>query len=151
MSIRQDPQVPLPGPPTGVALVITEHGYNPETGHYEPPLRTRPENASIDSGTLAAPTNLIIFAAGDRPVWIYHIVLANTGNTVQTCEITEPGGNVYTVELPANTLDHPTAIITSTPDAPLFVARPAAAVVSNLQFGSTTLGQVTATITYVAK
>ena len=93
-------QVPLPDPPTGVALVLAEHGYNPENGHYEPPLRARPLNASIASGTLAAPAVLLAVAAGVT-LWIYHIVLANTSAAAETCVITEPGGNTYTVEVPA--------------------------------------------------
>lgn len=142
----EDVQIPLPDPPTGVALVTTEHVYNPESGHYEPPLRTRPLNASIPSGTLAAPAALLAVVAG-VPVWIYHIVLANTSAAAETCVITEPGGNTYTVEVPPNTVDHPTLVITSTPDAPLFVSRTA----GNITFGSDVATSVTATITYVTK
>ena len=35
-------QVPLPAPPTGAAIVFTEHVYNPENGHYEPSIRGVP-------------------------------------------------------------------------------------------------------------
>ncbi len=146
MSIRQDPQVPLPDPPTGAALITAEHDYNPESGHYEPPLRARPLNASIASGTLAAPAVLLAVVAGGR-VWIYHIVLANTSAAAETCVITEPGGNTYTVEVPANT----TVPLISTPEAPLFVARNALGVAANITFGSDVITSVTATITYVAK
>jgi len=149
MSIRQDPQVPLPDPPTGVAVVIAEHDYNPENGHYEPPLRNRPLNAAIASGTLAAPAVLLAIAAVAAGVrlWIYHIVLANTSVAIETCVITEPSGNTYTVEIPAST----TVIVTSTPEAPVFVARTAAATAGNITFGSDVATSVTATITYVAK
>lgn len=139
-------QVPLPDPPTGVALVLAEHDYNPENGHYEPPLRARPLNASIASGTLAAPAVLLAVAAGVT-LWIYHIVLANTSAAAETCVITEPGGNTYTVEVPANL----TVVVTSTPDAPLFMARNALAVAANITFGSDVITSVTATITYVTK
>jgi len=147
MSI-QESQAGLPAPPTGVALVIAEHEYNPENGHYEPPLRAQPLNAWIASGTLAAPAILLALAAGVR-VWVYHIVLANTSGGNETCVITGPEAvpNTYTVEVPQNT----TVIVTSTPDAPVFVARVPAAAAGNITFGSDILGAVTATITYVTK
>lgn len=136
-------QVPLPDPPTGIALVLTEHVYNPENGHYEPPLRARPQNASIPSGTLVAPNPLLAVVAG-TPIWIYHIVLANVSGAAETCVLAETGGgNTYTVEVPANQ----TVIVTSTPDAPLFMSRAAGA----FMFGSDVAASVVITITYVTK
>ncbi|GAJ08546.1 unnamed protein product, partial [marine sediment metagenome] len=119
---------------------------------YEPPLRAQPLNAWIASGVVAAPAVLLALAAGVR-VWVYHIVLANMTANPETCVITGPEAvpNTYTVEVPANTTANPTAIITSTPDAPLFVARVPAAAAGNITFYSDVLGAVTATITYVTK
>jgi hypothetical protein len=146
MSVTET-QVDLPDPPTGMAVVIAKHNYNPENGHYEPPLRAPPLNASVISGTLAAPANLVPVVAAGAIWWVYHIVLANTSGANETCVITEPGGQTYTVEVLANT----TVIVTSTPDAPVFIARNATAAAVNITFGSDIITSVTATITYVTK
>jgi len=141
----QESQVPLPDPPTGVALIIAEHEYNPENGHYEPPIRGVPLNASADCGITPATNPLIAVALG-APVWIYHLVFANTGGAIETVVLTEPGplANTYTVQVPANT----TMAMISTPSAPLFVSRVAAA--GNITAQSTA-GTTTVTVTYVVK
>ena len=141
MSI-QESQVPLPAPPTGVAIVIAEHEYNPENGHYEPSIRGLPLNANIASGTLAAPTTLLTVVA-NAPVWIYALVLANINAAVQNCVITEIGGNTYTIEIPANS----TYFVTSNPDAPIFISRTAGI----MTVGSTLVGTIDVTATYVIK
>ena len=135
-------QVPLPAPPTGVSVIIAEHEYNPENGHYEPSIRGLPLNAAILSGTLAAPTVLLAVVA-NAPVWIYAWVFANNNAAIQACVVTEPGGNTYTLEIPADT----TYFVTSNPDAPLFMSRTA----GNITVGSTLAGAVTVTAAYVVK
>lgn len=111
-------QIPLPDPPTGVALVITEHEYNPESGHYEPPLRDRPLTASATVTVPPAAAALLLTVGAGAPVWIYHLVLANEGGN-ERVTITETGGNTYIVDVPLND----TVVIVSTPQAPIFVSR----------------------------
>lgn len=135
----QEAQVPLPAPPTGVSLVIAEHEYNPENGHYEPPIRGLPLNVNL-LAPLAAAAFLAVVAGA--PVWFYHFVFANTGAAVETVTLTEPGGNTYIVEVPANQ----TVNMISTPSAPLFVSRTAGNITLLGDVGTT---QVTAT--YVVK
>ena len=132
-------QVPLPPPPTGVALVTAEHVYNPESGHYEPSIRGVPLNVNL-LAPLAAAAFLVVVA--NAPVWFYHFVFANTGGAVETVTLAEFGGNTYIVEVPANQ----TVVLISTPDAPLFVSRTAGAITLLGDVGTT---QVTAT--YVVK
>ena len=141
MSI-QESQVPLPAPPTGVALVIAEHEYNPENGHYEPSIRGLPLNADILSGTLAAPTTLLTMVA-NAPVWIYALAIANNNAAVQQCVITEFGGNTYIVDIPASS----TYFVVSNPDAPIFISRTAGI----MTVGSTLAGSINVTATYVVK
>ena len=137
--------VPLPTPPTGFDTSIVQQEYNPEIGHFEPPLKARPLTASIASGTLAAPNALLAVAAG-VVVWVYQIMLANTSAAAETAVITY-GAFTYTVEIPANN----SIPIISTPSAPIFFARNATAAAVNMTFGSDVAGAVTATITYVTK
>ena len=133
-------QVPLPAPPTGVALVIAEHEYNPENGHYEPPIRGLPLNVNLAAPAVAA---AFLAVVANAPVWFYHFVFANPIAAVETITLVEPGGNTYIVEVPANQ----TITIVSTPSAPLFVSRTAGNITL---LGSTGAGtQVTAT--YVVK
>ena len=138
MSI-QESQVPLPAPPTGVALIIAEHEYNPENGQYEPSIRGLPLNVNLIA-PLAAAAFLAVVA--NAPVWFYHFVFANTGGAVETITLAEPGGNTYIVEVPANN----TVQMISNPDAPLFVSRTAGNITLLGDVGTT---QVTAT--YVIK
>lgn len=133
-------QVPLPAPPTGAAIVFTEHVYNPENGHYEPSIRGVPLNVNAVAPA-AAGAFLVVVA--NAPVWFYHFVFANPIAAVETITLTEQGGNTYIVEVPANQ----TITIVSTPDAPLFMSRTAGAITI---LGSTGAGtQVTAA--YVVK
>lgn len=144
MSVTEQ-QTPLPTPPTGHDQTIVEQTFNPENKHFEPILLALPRNATIASGVLAAPTVLLAVAAG-VPVWIYYITLANTSGAAETCVITEPGVlTTLTVEVPANQ----TVILPSTPNAPIFMSRPAAA--GNITVYSDVLGAVTVTIAYVTK
>ena len=135
-------QIPLPDPPTGAALIIAEHEYNPENGHYEPSIRGLPLNADILSGTIAAPTTLLTVVAG-APVWIYALAIANNNAAVQQCVITEFGGNTYIVDIPANA----TYFVVSNPDAPIFISRTAGI----MTVGSTLAGTINVTATYVVK
>ena len=114
----QETQVPLPAPPTGVALVIAEHEYNPENGHYEPSIRGVPLNVNAVAPAVAG---AFLAVAANAPVWFYHFVFANTLGAVETITLTEPGGNTYIVTVPANT----TVTLVSNPDAPLFMSRTA--------------------------
>ena len=139
MSI-QEAQVPLPAPPTGVAIVTAQHEYNPENGHYEPSIRGLPLNVNAVA-PLAAAAFLVVVA--NAPVWFYHFVFANTGGAAETITLTEAGGNTYIVEVPANN----TVQMISTPDAPLFVSRTAGNITIAGSVGAVT--QVTAT--YVVK
>ena len=115
MSI-QEAQVPLPAPPTGVALIIAEHEYNPENGHYEPSIRGVPLNVNAVAPAVAG---AFLAVVANAPVLFYHFVFANPIAAVETITLTEPGGNTYIVEVPANN----TVTLVSTPDAPLFVSR----------------------------
>jgi len=139
MSI-QETQVPLPAPPTGVALVIAEHEYNPENGHYEPSIRGLPLNVNLQAPAVAA---AFLAVVANAPVWFYHFVFANTIAAVETITLTEPGGNTYIVEVPANT----TVTLISNPDAPLFMSRTAGNITL---LGSTGAGTFV-TATYVVK
>ena len=138
MSI-QESQVPLPAPPTGVALVIAEHEYNPENGHYEPSIRGVPLNVNLLSPLAAA---AFLAVAANTAVWFYHFVFANTGGAAVTVTLAEPGGNTYIVEVPANQ----TVQMISNPDAPLFVSR----VAGNITLLGT-IATVQVTATYVVK
>jgi hypothetical protein len=117
MSVNES-QVPLPAPPTGVALITAQHEYNPENGHYEPSIRGVPLNVNAVAPAVAA---AFLAVAANTAVWFYHFVFANTGGAVETITLTEPGGNTYIVEVPANN----TITIVSNPNAPLFVSRTA--------------------------
>ena len=132
-------QVPLPAPPTGVALVLTEHVYNPENGHYEPSIRGLPLNVNLLSPLVVA---AFLAVAANTAVWFYHFVFANTGGAVVTVTLAEPGGNTYIVEVPANQ----TVTMISNPDAPLFVSR----AVGNITLLGT-IATVQVTATYVVK
>jgi len=132
-------QVPLPAPPTGAAIVFTEHVYNPENGHYEPSIRGLPLNVNLLSPLVAA--NFLAVAA-NTAVWFYHFVFANIGGAAVTVTLAEPGGNTYIVEVPANN----TVTLVSTPDAPLFVSR----AVGNITLLGT-IATVQVTATYVVK
>ncbi|MEE9316518.1 MAG: hypothetical protein V3U97_05355 [bacterium] len=132
-------QVPLPAPPTGVSIVLTEHVYNPENGHYEPPIRGPPLNVNLLSPLAAA---AFLAVAANTAVWFYHFVFANTGGAAVTVTLAEPGGNTYIVEVPANT----TVQMISNPNAPLFVSR----VVGNITLLGT-IATVQVTATYVVK
>lgn len=134
-------QVPLPPPPTGVALVIAEHEYNPESGHYEPPLRDVPRNANVVAA-VAPGGQLIAGVTPAAPVWIYHLVFANAG-AAEIVTLTRPDdGITYVVAVPANL----TTVIVSTPQAPLFVSRGTGNIMA---VGAA--GNVTVTATYVVK
>ena len=143
MSI-QESQVPLPAPPTGVSIVIAEHEYNPENGHYEPSIRAIPLTANLLAPAAVGPFGPAIVA--NTTIWYYHFVFANTIGAAETITLTEPGGLTYIVEVPQNT----TLVITSTPDAPLFMARIAGAVVNTTLLGSTGAGTMV-TAAYVVK
>ena len=133
-------QVPLPAPPTGAAIVFTEHVYNPENGHYEPSIRGVPLNVNA---VAPAAAGAFLAVVANAPVWFYHFVFANPIAAVETITLAEPGGNTYIVEVPANT----TVTMISNPDAPLFMSRTAGAITI---LGSTGAGtQVTAA--YVVK
>lgn len=94
-------QVTLPPPPTGVTGTVDAlHVYNPESGHYEPIFRGPPLNANLLAPV--APAVAIIAVVANAPVWIYHMVFANTGGAVVTVTLAEPGGNTYIVQVPAN-------------------------------------------------
>jgi len=142
MSIQQDPQETLPDPPTGVALVIAEHVYNPETGHYDPSLRNRPLTAGATVTVPPAAAALLITVVAGAPVWIYHLVLANLGGN-ERVTITEPGNNTYIVDVPANQ----TIPIVSTPQAPIFVSRVAGPITVAGDAG----GNIRVTAMYVTK
>ena len=130
-------QVPLPVPPTGVDEHSTLHEFNPESGHYEPPLKNGVLNASLLSPLVAAA--FIAVTAAARP-WIYYLTLANVAGAVVTVTLAEPGGNTLIVQVPAND----TVILRSTPDAPIFVSR----TVGNITLlGTIATVQVTATYT----
>jgi len=136
----QESQTPLPPPPTGVALIIAEHEYNPENGHYEPSIRGVPLNVNLQAPLAAA---AFLAVAANAPVWFYHLVFANTIAAAETITLTEPGGNTYIVHLAGNT----TMAMISTPDAPLFVSRTAGNI---MLLGSTGAGTMV-TATYVVK
>lgn len=133
-------QVPLPAPPTGIAIVFARHEYNPENGHYEPAIRGLPLN--VNAVAPLAPGAFLAVVA-NAPVWFYAFVFANTGGAVETITLTEPGGNTYIVEVPANQ----TVTITSTPSAPLFVSRTA----GNITIGGSVGALTQVTATYVVK
>ena len=129
-------QVPVPVPPTGVDEHSTLMEFNPETGHFEPPLKNGVLNANLLAPVLAA--NFIAVTATARP-WIYHLVFANTG-ALTTVTLAEPGGNTLIVVVPAND----TIVMASTPTAPIFVSR----TVGNITLlGVLATVQVTATYT----
>ena len=133
----QEAQVPVPVPPTGVDEHSTLHEFNPETGHYEPPLKNGVLNANLLSPLAAAA--FIAVTATARP-WIYYLTLANVAGAVVTVTLAEPGGNTLIVQVPAND----TVILRSTPDAPIFVSR----TVGNITLlGTLATVQVTATYT----
>ena len=133
-------QVPLPAPPTGAAIVFTEHVYNPENGHYEPSLRAVPLNVNLQAPAVAA---AFLAVVANAPVWFYHLVFAETAGAAEIITLTEPGGNTYIVNLAANQ----TITLISTPDAPLFVSRVAGNI---MLLGSTGAGTFV-TATYVVK
>ena len=134
-------QVPLPVPPTGVDEHSTLHEFNPETGHYEPPLKNLPLNANLVAPLVAAA--FIAVTATTRP-WIYYLVCANTGAAASTVILAEPGGNTLIVEVPAND----TVILASTPNAPIFVSR----TVGNITLqGDLVVPTVQVTATYTNK
>ena len=112
-------QTPLPAPPTGMDETIAVHSFNPENGFYEPAAKTPPLNANIAITNIAQ--NLIVGIVAATPVWIYHMVFANTTAAARTITLTEPGGNTYIMVIPANN----TVVVVSTPDAPLFMSRTA--------------------------
>jgi len=136
----QETQVPLPAPPTGVALVIAEHEYNPENGHYEPSIRGLPLNVNAVAPAVAG---AFLAVAANAPVWFYHFVFANTLGAVETITLTEPGGNTYIVTVPANT----TVTLVSNPDAPLFMSR----TVGNITILGTVGAGTQVTAAYVVK
>jgi len=136
----QETQVPLPAPPTGVALVIAEHEYNPENGHYEPSIRGVPLNVNAVAPAVAG---AFLAVAANAPVWFYHFVFANTLGAVETITLTEPGGNTYIVTVPANT----TVTLVSNPDAPLFMSR----TVGNITILGTVGAGTQVTAAYVVK
>jgi len=144
MSIRQDPQETLPAPPTGVALVTAEHEYNPENGHYEPSIRDIPRTADLQ-----APLAVAVFGppiVANTTIWYYHFVFAETSGAPEMITLTNPAGDTYIVNLAANQ----TLVITSTPDAPLFMSRIVGAVVNTMIVGSTGAGTMV-TAAYVVK
>ena len=134
-------QVPLPAPPTGMDGVVARHNYNPENGFYEPSLRNPPQNAGIAVTNVAA--NLVAGILAATPIWIYHMVFANTTAAAVTMTLTEPGANTYIVEVPAND----TRIVTSNPDAPLFRSTAA----GNLTVVGSAAPSGNVTIAYVVK
>ena len=104
-------------------------------------VKNAPLNAGIAVTLVAA--NLIIGIVAATPVWIYHMVIANTTAAARTFTLTEPGGNTYIVEVPANN----TVVINSTPDAPLFVSRTA----GNLTVVGDATPSGNVTIAYIVK
>lgn len=134
-------QIPLPAPPTGMDLVNAEHGYNPHSGFYEPPLKNVPLTASL--AVTAAVQNLVVGVTVANPIWVYSIVYANNTAAGRFINITEPGGQFIIVAAPANT----TVALISTPDAPLF--RNTAAGNITVQGDAPLSGAVT--ITYTTK
>ncbi len=133
-------QVPLPVPPTGVDEHSTLHEFNPETGHYEPPLKNLPLNANAIAGVVAA--NFIAVTATARP-WLYYLVFTNIGGAVVTVTLAEPGGNTLIVEVPANQ----TVTLPSTPTAPIFVSR----TVGNITLVADIAAVAAVTVTYTNK
>lgn len=133
-------QTGLPTPPTGIAIVTTEHEYNPHKGFYEPSLKNIPVSASVVATAVGA--NLIAGLLATGPVWIYAMVFANGGAAVTTCTLTEPGGRTYVVRIPAND----SIVIVSNPYAPLFISTAA----GNLT-ATDALATTTVTVTYVVK
>ena len=133
-------QVPVPIPPTGVDENINVMEFNPETGHFEPPLKNLPLNANAVAGIVAA--NFIAVTAAARP-WLYYIIIANTGGAVVTVTLAEPGGNTLVVEVPAND----TRILASTPTAPIFVSR----TVGNITLVADIAAVAAVTVTYTNK
>jgi hypothetical protein len=118
MAVINEQQTPLPVPPTGIDTTITDHHFNPESGHYEPLLKNLPLNANLLAPALAA--NFIA--------------------ALSVVTLAEPGGNTLIVTVPANE----TVILRSTPDAPIFVSR----TVGNITLVATVATvQVTATYT----
>lgn len=107
-------QTPLPAGLTGHDLTIAEARFNPHNGFYEPPLNNPPLNANI--AVTAAAQNLIAGLVAANPVWIYHMVFANNTAGVITYTLTEPGGGLYVVTVPANN----TIVVVGTVEAPLF-------------------------------
>jgi hypothetical protein len=138
MSI-QESQVPLPAPPTGAALIIAEHEYNPENGHYEPSIRGVPLNVNAVAPLVAA---AFLAVVANTAVWFYHFVFANAGGAAVTVTLAEPGGNTYIVDVPANQ----TVTVVSNPDAPLFMSR----VAGNITILGT-IATVQVTAAYVVK
>ena len=133
-------QVPLPVPPTGVDEHSTLHEFNPESGHYEPPLKNGVLNASLLSPLAAAA--FIAVTATARP-WLYYIVIANIGGAVVTVTLAEPGGNTLVVEVPAND----TVTLPSVPTAPIFVSR----TVGNITLVADIAAVAAVTVTYTNK
>ena len=139
MAVINEQQTPLPVPPTGIDTTITDHHFNPESGHYEPLLKNLPLNANLLAPLVAA--NFIAVTATARP-WIYYLTLANVAGAVVTVTLAEPGGNTLIVQVPAND----TVILRSTPDAPIFVSR----TVGNITLVAT-IATVQVTATYTNK
>jgi len=140
MSI-QEAQTPLPAPPTGASMITALHEYNPENGHYEPSIRGFPRN--VDAVAPLQSTAFLLVVA-NAPVWFYHFVFANSTATAEDVALTEPGGNVYRVTVPADD----SITIVSTPSAPLFVCRTAGNIMIN---GAPAGGAIRVTAAYVVK
>lgn len=114
MSVTES-QAPLPTPPKGMDITIAHHWFNPENKHYEPKVLAHPLNANLVVPAVAG--NLIAGITAANPVWLYLIILANTGALIETVTLTEPGGNTLILHVPGNT----TLVVQSAnPDQPLF-------------------------------
>lgn len=113
MSI-QEVQGPLMNRPTGMAVVIAEHEYNPLNGFYEPLLHAAPDSATVLA--IVAGATLTTVPATVNARYAYILVLSNTGAVGGTVTITDQAGAIMTMFVPANG----TIAIVSTPSAPIF-------------------------------
>lgn len=107
-------QVPLMDRPTGMAVVIAEHYYNPLNGFYEPLLQTAPDSHTITATVAGALLTTVPATVNSR--YVYILVLSNTGAAGGTITITDTAGAIMTIYVPA----YGTIAIVSTPSAPIF-------------------------------
>ena len=116
MSVVNEQQTSLPPQPKGADLVITEHDFNPENGHYEPELYHAPDSVL----GIAQSGGAIIFGVPltVRARWVYGIIATDGGSGLETLIISDVTAGAQKVQAIINSGGN--FVVMSDPEAPIF-------------------------------